>query len=298
MPATAPGPPGRSLPPTLVALGATAAVAVLLGAWLLPMPSAEVWRDLTPGNCVEYCEASHRCGAPETRAAIQQPANTVSNLAFVFVGFLAFARAPGAGSAIFAFSCLVLGIGSGLFHATVTREFQWLDVAGMYVALAAVAARSLHEGFGLPWRRAGPLWAGASALLVAFKWMLNTTLTMVFLAVVAAAGMMRRIRAGKGRAPLALLPLGLIAAGYVVRELDVRRVACDPESLLQGHAIWHLLSAASLHAAWRFFDAGPGPGPASSRYGPQEAPSGPPGPSRTAKRSTPASAPDAKVATR
>lgn len=241
-------------------------MAVLLGGWLLPLPSAEVWRDLTPGDCVEYCEASLRCGALETRAAIQQPANTVSNLAFFFVGFLAFAKAPGPGSAIFAFSCLVLGIGSLLFHATVTREFQWLDVAGMYVALAAVAARSLQEGFGLPWRFAGPLWAVGSAILIAFKWMLNTTLTMVSLAVVAAAGMVRRVRAGRGRAPLALLPLGLIAAGYVVRELDVRRVACDPESLLQGHAIWHLLSAASLYAAWRFFDSDPGPGPKGSRY--------------------------------
>lgn len=236
---------------------ATAGAAALLAAWLAPLPSAEVWGGLTAGDCTEYCEASLRCGALATRAAIQQPANTWSNLAFYFVGVLALARGWTPGSVAFAFSCLLLGTGSLLFHATVTREFQWLDVAGMYVALAAVAARAVHDAFGVPWRWTLPAFSLVSAALVAFKWVLNTTLVMVALAGIAAAGMVRTLRRGHGRAMAALLPLGLIALGYGIRALDVGRVVCDPESLVQGHAIWHLLSAASLYAAWRFFDAAP-----------------------------------------
>ena len=249
-------PTPRRLPPAVPALVATVAVGALVATWLLSLPSAEAWAGLTPGDCAEYCEASDRCGPLAARAAVQQPANTWSNLAFVFVGCLALARRVTPGSVAFAFSCLVLGTGSLLFHATVTRELQWLDVAGMYVALGAVAARAVREGFGLPWRRVLPAWALVSSLLVAFKWMLNTTAVMGGLALVAAAGMGRWLRAGKGSPLLAALPLVLLAAGYGIRELDVKRVVCDPASPLQGHALWHVLSAASLYAAWRFFDAG------------------------------------------
>jgi hypothetical protein len=34
---------------------------------------------------------------------------------------------------------------------------------------------------------------------------------------------------------------------------------CDPDSVLQGHAAWHLLSAAAL-AAWALAELEPGPG--------------------------------------
>lgn len=252
-----------------IALGATALVAVLFAIWLASLPSAEAWAGLSPGDCFEYCEASDRCGALATRDAIQQPANTWSNLAFFFVGALALATRWTPGSVVFAFSCSVLGAGSLLFHATVTREFQWLDVAGMYLGLAAVAARALHDGFGVRWRVAVPAWAIGSSLLIAFKWRLDTTLTMLSIGAIAAAGMVRRLRRGFGSLAAALLPLGAIVIAYAVREVDVRRIVCDPASLFQGHALWHLLSAASLYLAFRFFDSGrsdgrtvPGVGPA------------------------------------
>ena len=43
--------------------------------------------------------------------------------------------------------------------------------------------------------------------------------------------------------------------------LDVTRVWCDPENhWLQGHAAWHLLSAASLVALYRFYAGLPAQG--------------------------------------
>ncbi len=238
-----------------IALAATVLVAVLFGIWLLPLPSAEVWAGLSPGDCAEYCEASDRWASLASRDAIQQPANTWSNLAFFFVGALALATRVTPGSVVFAFSCAVLGAGSLLFHATVTREFQWLDVAGMYLGLAAVAARSLHDGFGVRWRVAVGAWATGSALLVAFKWRLDTTLSMISIAAIAATGMVRHVRRGLATAAAALLPLVTIAVAYGVREADVRRIVCDPASLWQGHALWHVLSATSLYLAFRFFDS-------------------------------------------
>ena len=48
--------------------------------------------------------------------------------------------------------------------------------------------------------------------------------------------------------------LALISAGAVFSLLDVTRTWCDPtHPVLQGHAIWHVLSALSLGAAFLHF---------------------------------------------
>jgi len=47
--------------------------------------------------------------------------------------------------------------------------------------------------------------------------------------------------------------LALLGAAAVASLLDVTRIACDPQSLLQGHAVWHLLSALALAALFRFY---------------------------------------------
>jgi hypothetical protein len=50
--------------------------------------------------------------------------------------------------------------------------------------------------------------------------------------------------------------LALLSAGAVCSALDVTRVWCDPtHAWLQGHAAWHVLSAASLYALFRFYRA-------------------------------------------
>jgi hypothetical protein len=44
--------------------------------------------------------------------------------------------------------------------------------------------------------------------------------------------------------------MAALAAGGVFSALDVTRTWCDPHSLLQGHAIWHVLSAICLGFAF------------------------------------------------
>ena len=48
--------------------------------------------------------------------------------------------------------------------------------------------------------------------------------------------------------------LALIAAAAVFSALDVTRAWCDPaDHWLQGHAVWHVLSAAALLALFHFY---------------------------------------------
>ena len=48
--------------------------------------------------------------------------------------------------------------------------------------------------------------------------------------------------------------IALLGAAAAASAADVSRVFCDPTNhWLQGHAIWHLLSAASLYVLFVFY---------------------------------------------
>jgi hypothetical protein len=54
-----------------------------------------------------------------------------------------------------------------------------------------------------------------------------------------------------------LVGLALLGAAGVASLLDVTRVACEPTSWLQGHAVWHVLSALALAAFFQFYRRAP-----------------------------------------
>jgi hypothetical protein len=240
------------------ALAGTALVAMALAVSTARLRSGEAWSGLTPADCAEYCEGSERCGELATRHAVQQPLNAWSNLAYVFAGLLALGSPVTPGGVAFAASAGLLGLGSFAFHATVTREMQWLDVVGMQAASFALAARGVHEAWRVGWPGALGGWALASLGFALFKWQLPTRAVMLATGALVMAALVTVVRRGGGRARLGLAAAALMAIAYVVRELDVRKVGCDPASLVyQGHALWHLLTAVSLLAAWRAFDDAP-----------------------------------------
>ncbi len=237
------------------ALLTTLSCAAVMAVVFAQFPSAQIWAHLTPGDCTEYCERHTSCVlALAQRPAIQQPLNSWSNLGFVFVGLLAILRLPVTGAWLFGLSCVVLGVGSFLFHASVTYAFQWLDVVGMYVVEAALVAWALHRTWGAAYGWLLPLVLAADVGLALFKWQLNTVLMMVGMGAAIAVLMAMQVRAGRQSLRNALLPGLLIALAYGIRELDVQKILCAPNSLLfQGHALWHLLCAATVHLVFTFF---------------------------------------------
>jgi len=213
---------------------------------------------------------------------IRTRANTFSNLAYVTVGLYACAlaladrrRAWQAGpenssgnvvvatpalSALFGLSCLWLGFSSGLFHASLTRAGQRLDVAAMYPPLlsllAIAAARALPALIGRRFGAGVPMWGVlAAAVVVAeialwrWKWSMSaTTVLSTLIAAMAGVTVAEHLR-WPGRFRSAWLGWGacLLAAGIACRQSDVARsFPVGPESWLQGHALWHILTAAAL----------------------------------------------------
>lgn len=210
---------------------------------------------------------------------IRTRANTYSNLAYVTAGLYACglgladrkrSRGPGDGRAenvvvatpalsfLFGASCIWLGFASGLFHASLTRAGQRLDVAAMYPPLLAILA--IMAARWLPPRLGGARGVPTSAVLCAavvaagflfwrWKWSMPARETLLGLigAVSVVAVAEHLLRPGRFRSVWLAWGLCLLVAGIACRETDVAgRFPVGPDSWLQGHALWHVLTAGAL----------------------------------------------------
>jgi hypothetical protein len=209
-------------------------------------------RELRPPN-VDWCELE-RC------AWIVEPANTWSNLAYVVVGLvlmLIARESPSRELRFFGPAAVIVGIFSGVYHASTTFVLQIFDFAGMYVFCFLLLTLNLQR-LGLvdpahARRRFWQLVAATTVLTVGIDFLevpIQGIVLLLILAIVASELWLRR-----GNPSVSLryfgLAVGLITAAGVFSILDVTRTWCDPtHPFLQGHAIWHVLSAVSLLAAY------------------------------------------------
>ena len=203
---------------------------------------------------VDWCEAQ-RC------AWVVEPANAWSNLAYLVVGALLYWLARDSRSPalrFFAPAAAIVGVSSGIYHASYTFVLQILDFFAMYVFCYLLLTLNLRRlgllGAGSWWRWYLGLVLGTTALTVAIDFLevpIQGLVALLIAAIVASeAWIRRRSRAAYGLV-FFLLAMALLAAGGVASALDVSRTWCDPaHPFLQGHAIWHLLSAACLFAVY------------------------------------------------
>jgi hypothetical protein len=131
----------------------------------------DVWSALRPAAELRrpaYSETIHEHSVFWTRI------NTLSNLPYVLLGLYAITlgladhrvlqrsersgylvRTPGL-SILFGAACCYLGLGSGIFHASLTRWGQQLDVAAMFSPLPGLIAIHLGRWFHACASRDGP----------------------------------------------------------------------------------------------------------------------------------------------
>lgn len=220
---------------------------------------------------VDWCELQ-RC------AWVVEPANTWSNLAYVAVGLALFWLARRSRSdhlRFFAPAAILVGVASGIYHASYTFVLQILDFLGMYVfcyLLITLNLRRLGSLAAGDWRRRfWQLVLATTALTVVLDFLAVPIQGLVFILIVAIVATELWIRWRAPDTPLHFfaLAIGLISAGAVFSVLDVTRTWCDPtHPFLQGHALWHVLSALCLLAAWfhyRQFDRELADGAATQR---------------------------------
>jgi hypothetical protein len=237
----------------------------------------EGWRESSELRRPAYAERVY------VNAVFRTRANTWSNLAYVLVGLYGIAlgwhdwRHPRPGGAAylvqtpalsltFGLACCYLGAGSGLFHASLTRFGQQLDVAAMYAPLLALIALNLgrwvpHLKFGrrswnLPtWPILIVLVGVASLLLFLYKWAMSSLVVLCTL--IATVGLFAGLDRFQASRKLDVRWLGWSSAALVAavacRQLDVAGRFTGPDAWLQGHALWHLLTSLSLGCMYFYY---------------------------------------------
>lgn len=222
-----------------------------------PIPQHCPWSELhhmAPPN-VNWCEAN-LC------SWIVNPANTWSNLAYIAIGIvLILITQPKTTMRMFGPITIFVGISSFLWHASFTFVFQFLDFLAMFAFGALPLVLNLRRLDIISAANKFTVFyayiVGMSLLLLLFYWQDIPYQSLVLISIIGAVIMeivlYRRGTEDIGYKHLLLAAVSMgVAFGFSIA--DVTGVFCNPNNhVIQGHAIWHLLSAAALGFWFLFY---------------------------------------------
>jgi hypothetical protein len=179
---------------------------------------------------------------------VAQPANAVSSFAYVLAGADLLQRPDP--DRPFAWAVVGVGIGSVALHGPGGVAGKWLHDGSLIamLGLLALTDATVAEGRSMPGTAVAAV-VGAAAVAAHPR---TTDLAQTVAGAVAIAAEAGRIvRGGHRVEPAVRLPL--FALGVVLHALGrTDGPLCRPDSLLQPHAGWHLLSAGALWSRRRF----------------------------------------------
>ncbi|WP_342660877.1 hypothetical protein [Rhodococcus ruber] len=176
---------------------------------------------------------------------VGQPAATVSSLAFVVAGLAVLAR-RGTASVTYGLLVVAVGAGSLVAHGPNPPWQAYAHDLPLATLLAYVAVDAASDRFG---SRLSPWWWRVVPLLmvpVVAAGPSVSTGVQALLAVVAVGLALDRARTRPDLRRSTIVAALLLASGAVLGTLGDRTSLCRPSSILQGHALWHLLAAAGL----------------------------------------------------
>lgn len=217
--------------------------------------SPNIWNTWSPATCLRsgcFCESAN------AHSPIRQPANTVSSLAFVFSGMIVLSqmhqnktakRLPDIYTAIMGIASIIIGVGSAFYHASLTFIGQFFDVFGMFLLAAFALVYAWERIWTLRRTTTLSLYLALNLFLSWLQTAIPDTRRYAF-AIVLIVGLIfeyaYRMKAKPNiEAKWLWIGIGLLALAYIIWILDNTRLVCFESSLLQGHAVWHILGAVS-----------------------------------------------------
>ena len=160
-------------------------------------------------------------------------------------------------AAWFGLTAIFVGLGSVLLHATLTLWGQFFDVMGMYLVSGFMLVGAIARWQNLSVRAAVLLYVGVVGGLLVVLYSVPEVRRSLFAVVLIAAivlemGFARPLRSGV-RVSFYIAGIVAKAVGFTIWNLDQHGTLCAPESLFQGHAIWHLLGATALWLTFCYY---------------------------------------------
>jgi hypothetical protein len=243
---------------------ATASAVAAGSVVLLTVAISQGWLGPDVGRGANFCEAARD-------GLVRQPANTFSNLGFVVAGLMIARRAgrlpadavmSQAVATFFACVVVLLGPGSAAMHATQSEWGGHLDMLSMYLVAGFAAAWAWVR-----WARRGTL-AFATAYVacvvaceLAGLWpepipVVHYSGNLAFGLLLVAAVVLETLVWRRGETSI-VFRHGVVALAAMLVAFTIWLLTnagwCDPHSLLQGHAVWHLLCAVSAYWLFRMY---------------------------------------------
>jgi dihydroceramidase len=154
----------------------------------------------------------------------------------------------------FGIALIVIGLGSAFYHASLTFVGQFMDVMGMYLLISFAVLYGLARLTRLSARGMTLAYLASNLVLAASLIWLPEIRREVFGGLVGLTLAVEAWRIWKNRPNLQVRWLALAFASlglaYAIWILDNNGWLCAPQSMFQGHALWHILGAL---AAWFLF---------------------------------------------
>ena len=236
-----------------------------------------IWNDMQISKSAltaEYCELN------QTNKLFHQSSNTYSNLAYFFLGMLAilisfYDRKDKSNLnknliqqfplVSFFFGCclIYLCFGSSFFHASLTWVGQRVDMNGTYSICITLIGMSGYRLFS----KEKPLLEPKTQRFI-ILFLVVTIAAFVGLHLLVPSTILLPLIVGilitlttinyfknkeKFNVQLAILSLLLMIAAFALRTIDVKKIACNPTSLYQGHALWHVFTSMSAFLLYWFY---------------------------------------------
>lgn len=246
-----------------IALSAGLTALSMAAIWALLMTLGPDWSVYAPATCTAtrcFCEF------PRIGSLVLQPANSWSSYGYAFAGFLMIVQSQGAAwksrfrseaATAFGLTAIFVGLGSVLLHATLTLWGQFFDVVGMYLTGGFMLVSALSRWRGLQPRLAIILYLALVSVLVLVLYQIPDVRRWLFAVVLVAAIVIElgfaRPRRARVRVSYYFAGIATKAVAFTIWNLDQHGTLCSPESLMQGHAVWHLLGATSLWLTFLYY---------------------------------------------
>jgi len=227
---------------------------------ILLMSTPNTWESWYPATCLKtgcFCEASN------THSPIRQAANTYSSLGFVFSGMFIIASARKgirfaiSYSILMGIASIIVGVGSAFYHASLTFIGQFFDVFGMFLLAAFMLVYAWERIWKLRISTTLGLFLTLNIFLSWLQIAIPDTRRYAFAIVLIIALVFEYYFRVKDKPQINIrllqIGIGLLAGAYIIWILDNTRIVCFETSLLQGHAIWHILGAISVWFLYRYY---------------------------------------------
>ncbi len=256
--------PSDQARPYIVSLAIFTAIILAVVAFGSSDYSWQGWRPdyCWPDEC--FCEALRP-------GPIVQPSNTYSSLGFVLLGLVIATpalfvpqvtggpqkpiRSRRAYPVVYGAMLFVLGIGTLLFHASLTFVWGWLDVQSMFFISSFILVYNANRLVSISSQQFVVTYLFLNVVLgaVATTPYNRVVFGVILVAALVLEGIIRVRRLSHARGAYFYLSLGMFAVAFVIWALDLNGVWCNESSWLQGHAVWHILTAAACGLLFLYY---------------------------------------------